>query len=107
MLNDRHDEQPVVLVDDGLASGFTMKTAVKAVRRQGAARVVIAVPTAHADSVGRVLPHVDQLYCANLRSGWSFAVADAYKDWYDVSEAEAAQVLESTRRRAGRASGAT
>jgi len=36
---------------------------------------------------------VDGLYCANLRSGWSFAVADAYIQWSDVSEEEVMEIL--------------
>ena len=92
-------ERTVILVDDGLASGFTLKTAVKAIRRLGPAVLIVAVPTGHAETIARVLPHVKELYCANIRTGWRFAVADAYKNWYDVSEEETAAVLEAFRKR--------
>ncbi|MEW5762390.1 MAG: phosphoribosyltransferase family protein [Bacillota bacterium] len=85
--------RPVILVDDGLASGFTMLVAVEAMRRAGAEQVVVAVPTGHAEAVHRVAGQVDAVYCANVRSGWRFAVAEAYEEWYDVSEAEAREIL--------------
>jgi predicted phosphoribosyltransferase len=83
----------VILVDDGLASGTTMRVAVAAVRRSGAGRIVVAVPTAHVDAVEALAPEVDALYVANLRRGWSFAVADAYREWHDVSDQELAETV--------------
>lgn len=82
-----------VLVDDGLASGFTMLAAVAALRRAGAGEVVVAVPTAHLEAVQRLAQEVDLLCCANLRGGFSFAVAAAYQVWSDVSEEEAQRLL--------------
>jgi len=79
----------VVLVDDGLASGFTLLTAVAAVRHAQPARLLVAVPTGHGESVQRVAAEVDALYCANVRASFAFAVADAYERWSDVSEDEA------------------
>jgi putative phosphoribosyl transferase len=81
--------RPVLLVDDGLASGFTMLTAAEAVRKAGAEMLIVAVPTAHEDALHRVLDEVDCVYCANLRGGVRFAVANAYVNWYDVSLDEA------------------
>lgn len=85
----------VILVDDGIASGFTMLVAVEALRKVGAARIIVAVPTAHLEAVEFVLPNVEEVYCANLRSEWAFAVADAYKHWSDVSEGEVVELLSS------------
>jgi predicted phosphoribosyltransferase len=83
-----------VLIDDGLASGFTMLTAASAVKKAGASRVLVAVPTAHDSSAGRLAVEVETVYCANMRSGFSFAVADAYENWYDLGEEEVAGLLE-------------
>jgi predicted phosphoribosyltransferase len=85
--------QQVILVDDGLASGFTMHAAVEALQKIGATSIVIAVPTGPQSSVERMTSEVDILYCANVRSGWSFAVADAYERWSDVDEKELASLL--------------
>ncbi len=83
----------VFLVDDGLASGFTMLTAVEAMKKAGVGSLNIAVPTAHLESLQRVSPQVDAIYCANARSGFFFAVADAYKKWYDIGEEELFEMI--------------
>lgn len=77
-----------VLIDDGLASGFTMQVAAAALRHCGAAAVHVAVPTGHRAAVESLASRVETVYCANIRSGPSFAVADAYLRWTDVSEDE-------------------
>ncbi|MEA3404003.1 MAG: phosphoribosyltransferase family protein [Armatimonadota bacterium] len=87
----------VILADDGLASGFTMLTAAQAVRENAPEQVVVAVPTAHMDAVRRVVDEVDCIYCANLRGGLRFAVAAAYRHWYDVSLDEVIALLEEHR----------
>ncbi len=84
---------PAILVDDGIASGFTMLVAVEALRNKGANKIIIAVPTAHLQALERVAPHVDAVYCANIRGGWGFAVAEAYQNWYDVEDEEVAEIL--------------
>ncbi len=85
--------RPTILVDDGIASGFTMLVAVESLKKQDAERVIIAVPTAHLQALDRISPKVDRVYCANIRGGWGFAVADAYKNWYDVTEEEVMDIL--------------
>jgi putative phosphoribosyl transferase len=79
-------KRQAILVDDGLASGFTLLVAVEALRKAGARHICVAVPTAHESSPQRVAPAVEAVYCANIRGGFSFAVADAYAHWADVAE---------------------
>ncbi len=81
--------RPVIVVDDGLASGATLQAGLAALRRTGADHLIIAVPTSHLHSAEKLAVQVDALYCANLRSGPRFAVAEAYQHWSDVSEDEA------------------
>jgi predicted phosphoribosyltransferase len=87
-------KRPVILVDDGLASGFTLRVAIKALRRNGATNLILAVPTAHSESVQSMLEEVEAIYCPNLRSGLSFAVADAYERWSDLDEQEVLRILQ-------------
>ena len=82
-----------ILVDDGLASGFTMLVAIEALKKTGVGSLNIAVPTGYENSVRRIAGEVDTLYCANIRGGFSFAVADAYVKWSDVGEDEVATLL--------------
>ena len=81
-----------ILVDDGLASGFTMLVAIEALRKAGAPNICVAVPTGHRSALQRMAQEVSTMYCANIRSGFSFAVADAYEAWTDVTEEEAVAI---------------
>ncbi len=84
----------ILLIDDGLASGFTMMVAIEALRNAGAEKVIVAVPTAHLESAQNVLRTADEMFSPNLRSGLRFAVASAYVRWSDVTEEEAISILE-------------
>lgn len=83
----------VILVDDGIAAGSTMRTAIDALRKLGAGRVVVAVPTAPARSLEAMRKLADEIVCADIRSGASFAVADAYEEWRDLSDDEVEAML--------------
>lgn len=83
----------VILVDDGIAAGFTMIAAIEAVRKLGANRIIVAVPTGHDAALEALAQRVDAVYCPNIRSGWKFAVAEAYQDWSDVKEEEAVDLF--------------
>jgi putative phosphoribosyl transferase len=86
-------KRPIILVDDGLASGFTLHVAVKALRKAGATNVVVAVPTCHLESAHMILAEVEAIHCPNVRSRLSFAVADAYEQWSDLTEQEVIKIL--------------
>jgi predicted phosphoribosyltransferase len=86
-------DRPVILVDDGLASGFTMLVAAESVKKEGAGRIAVAVPTGHLDAVEKIAGQVDEVFCANVRGGRTFAVADAYEHWWDVAEEELLEIL--------------
>lgn len=90
-------DRPVILVDDGLASGFTLYTATAAIRKTGAERMIAAVPTAHAESLPALAQDTAAVYCPNIRRGWSFAVADAYEHWSDVDQADVITILNRSR----------
>ena len=87
-------KRPIILVDDGLASGFTLRVAIKALRKAGATNIILVVPTGHLESAQMILEEVEAIYCPNLRSGFSFAVADAYEQWGDLGEKEVIKLLE-------------
>lgn len=87
--------EPAIVVDDGLASGYTMRAAVQFLERQGAGKIIAAVPTGSWRTVQDLLPSVDELLCLNVRFGWSFAVADAYQNWYDLEEEEVLEIMAS------------
>ena len=83
----------IILVDDGLASGFTMLAAINMVRQAQAHETVVAVPTAPQRSIDHIISEVDGIFCPNIRTASSFAVAEAYRNWYDLSEREVVELL--------------
>ena len=85
--------RPAIVVDDGLASGYTLSVGVEALRKHGVEKLIVAVPTGHLDSVERLAREADCIYCANIRGGWCFAVADAYQGWTDVAEEELMEMV--------------
>ena len=87
----------VILVDDGLASGFTMLAAASSVKDRTPRKVVVAVPTGSLGAVELLEPEVDEIICLNIRSGSSFAVADAYENWYDLADEEVLEILREKR----------
>ena len=87
-------DRNVILVDDGIASGFTMIVAIEALKNNGANKIIIAVPTAHLQSLDLIIPRVNRIFCANIRGGRGFAVASAYKNWCDVEEEEVTEILD-------------
>lgn len=87
----------VSVIDDGLATGYTMVAAVKAVRKLGAREVAAAVPTSSISAARFVLEHVDSLVVLNIRTWLPYAVADAYRNWTDLTEGEVLAMLNSLR----------
>jgi len=56
------------------------------------------VPTGHRRSIELLAGFADEVFCANIRAPLRYAVADAYENWRDVSEAEAETLLEQHRK---------
>jgi putative phosphoribosyl transferase len=92
----------VIVADDGLASGYTMLAAVKFIRKKVAGKIIVAVPTGSRATIDLVLPEVDEIVCLNTRRGSPFAVADAYRNWYDLSEKEVLGILRKHNLRRGK-----
>jgi putative phosphoribosyl transferase len=86
----------VVLVDDGLATGATMRAAVVAVRRSEPARVVVAVPVGSPSACAALAPDVDDLVCLAAPRGFR-AVGQAYADFTATSDAEVRSALAQRR----------
>ena len=83
----------VILIDDGLASGFTMMAAARFVRKRNPEKIVVAVPTASPSALELLSLEVDEIVCLNIRTKESFAVAEAYKNWFDLTDEEAVNII--------------
>jgi predicted phosphoribosyltransferase len=81
----------VILVDDGLASGFTMMAAVASVRRRHPEEIIVAVPVTSVAAVERVKKVADKVIALARGAKPKFFVADFYRYWHDASDDEVIQ----------------
>lgn len=88
----------VVLVDDGLATGHTMRAAVAHARRHGARHIAIAVPCASRHAADELGEEVDALVCPQVDDDF-MAVGAYYRSFPPVRDDEVQAVLERARRR--------
>ncbi|MFY9195628.1 MAG: phosphoribosyltransferase family protein [Methanoculleus sp.] len=82
-----------VLVDDGLATGYTMLAAVEAARAESSHRIIVAIPTGSLHAVTFIAGKADTVICPNIRTGRAFAVAQAYERWHDLTDQEVQELL--------------
>jgi putative phosphoribosyl transferase len=82
----------VILVDDGLATGSTMKAAVQAVRQHGPARVVVAVPVGAPSTCEEFADVTDETVCARTPEPFS-AVGQWYRDFSQTTDEEVQTLL--------------
>jgi predicted phosphoribosyltransferase len=87
----------IFILDDGLASGFTMLAAINMIKKYDPERIYIAVPTAPLRTVNNINTEVNDIFCPNVRDVLWFAVADAYKNWYDVPESEVLEIINNSK----------
>jgi predicted phosphoribosyltransferase len=85
-------ERTVILVDDGLATGATMRAAIEALRDRGAARIVVAVPTAPPETCDALRREVDEVVCASTPDPF-MAVGMWYEDFSPVTDDEVRELL--------------
>jgi len=83
----------VIVVDDGLASGYTMRAAIAFLRKRNPGAITVAVPTGSADTVKMLLKDVDILCCLNIRESYPYAVAAAYRNWHDLEDEDVLALL--------------
>jgi putative phosphoribosyl transferase len=86
----------VIVVDDGLATGATMRTAVASVRRLDPARIVVAVPTAPVETCNTLAAEADEVVCLMTPAPF-FSVGESYDDFAQTSDDEVVAALEQAR----------
>ena len=81
-----------IVVDDGVATGATMRVALRAVRRRGPARLVLAVPVAPPDIAAALGAEVDEVVCLATPTDFG-AIGFFYRDFHQMSDAEVTGLL--------------
>ena len=83
----RLDGRVVILVDDGLATGYTARAAIELIRRRGASRVVLAVPVAPEDIVATMGRVADEVVVLQTPT-WFSSIGEHYEDFRQTSDDE-------------------
>lgn len=87
-------DKVVVVVDDGLATGSTMRAAVAAVRRQQPSRVVVAVPVGSSDTCAALAQEADEVVCSRTPVPF-YAVGQGYRDFGQTTDDEVRAALDA------------
>lgn len=84
-----------IVVDDGIATGATMRAALRAVRRAGPKRLVLAVPVAPAETIAELRHDVDEIVCLETPPDFG-AISLYYEDFRQVTDSEVIAMLAET-----------
>ena len=87
------EDHIAILVDDGLATGSTMKAAAEALHRLSPKRIVVAVPVASASTCDEFEHYIDEVVCATTPAPF-YAVGMWYEDFSQTSDRDVQQLLE-------------
>jgi len=82
----------VILIDDGLAMGSTMRAAIKTVKKEQAEKVVVAIPVAGREILKIIKSMADEVVCLEVPSFFQ-AVAQVYENWHDLSDQEVTEIM--------------
>ncbi len=81
-----------IVVDDGIATGATMRVALRAVRARKPAHLVLAAPVAAAETLAALRGEADEVVCVEMPAGLG-AIGYYYEDFHQMSDAEVTQLL--------------
>ena len=84
------------MVDDGLATGATARAALHALRRRGAARLILAIPVAPPDTIEALRDEADAIVCLD-RARPFYGVGYCYDDFHQLSDEEVVALLAASR----------
>ena len=88
--------QTVILVDDGLATGSTMRAAIAALKQKHPAKIVVGVPVASSSTCEELEREVDEVVCVR-QPGHFYAVGEWYEDFSQTSDDEVRELLHRAR----------
>ena len=89
-------DRTVIVVDDGIATGGSIRAALRGIRRQMPKKVVLAVPVAPADTLAALRDEVDEVVCLSTPSMF-FGIGEFYVDFHQLADSEVIRLLELAR----------
>lgn len=85
-----------ILVDDGIATGLTVRAAIQEMRRQQPAKLVVAVPVVPADTAAALAREVDDVVAVDIPQNYLGAVGAYYRDFHQITDEEVIELLQRT-----------
>ena len=82
----------VIIVDDGVATGATVRAAIKGVKAQNPKRIILAVPVAPPDTIKALTPEVSKLICLESPRAF-YAIGNHYEDFHQLHDQEVKDLL--------------
>jgi putative phosphoribosyl transferase len=86
----------IILVDDGIATGGSIRAALRGIRQQAPKKVILAVPVGPADTIESLSDDVDELVCLSTPPMF-FGIGEFYADFHQLADAEVIRLLELAR----------
>lgn len=91
-------DRSVILTDDGLATGYTMLTAVEFCQKKKPKEIIVAVPVASDSAAELIRPEVDRFIVLHISHSFYFAVASFYERFEDMTDEEVVEILDESRK---------
>lgn len=86
----------VIIVDDGIATGSTMRAAIQAVRKRNPKELILAVPVAPTSTIGELSSEVDKIVCLQRHEPF-YAIGLYYQDFHQATDEEVIEILSKAR----------
>lgn len=90
-------DKTVIIIDDGIATGFTILAVIKAVKKQGAKKIILAIPVGPRETIEEFKELVDQVICLYIPEEF-YAVGSYYENFEQVAEEEVFKIMKELRR---------
>ncbi len=91
--NEKIKESNVIIVDDGIATGYSLIAGINTIKKRTPKSITVAVPVSSQDAYLKIKTMVDKIICPIVSNDYFFAVASYYKIWQDLSEEEIKAIL--------------
>jgi putative phosphoribosyl transferase len=89
-------DRTVIVVDDGIATGGSIRAALRGIRQQAPKKVVLAVPVGPADTIESLRDEADEIVCVSTPPMF-FGIGESYSDFHQLADAEVIRLLELAR----------
>ncbi|MBZ9623045.1 phosphoribosyltransferase [Clostridium sp. FP2] len=86
----------VIIIDDGIATGFTILAVIKAVKKQGAKKIILAIPVGPRETIEEFKEHVDEVICLYIPEKF-YAVGSYYENFKQVTDEEVFIIMNELR----------